>query len=146
MAFDRQGTGLVVIRTALGVFLCAEGVSKVSWLADGSVLAARLAGWLATAPAGSVQQWYLAHVCVPGAPVFARVVPLAECGAGLALLLGVATPTVAWLAAAMVLNFQVANGMVSSWSYLTNGYGLPVLGPLVGLGLGGARLPWSFRR
>ena len=45
----------------------------------------------------------------------------------------------------MVLNFAVASGIIFAYAYLTNGYGLPVLGSTLGLAIGGARLPWSVR-
>jgi hypothetical protein len=46
----------------------------------------------------------------------------------------------------MVLNFHFASGALFQYRFLTNGYGLPVLGPLLGLAIGGARLPLSLRK
>ena len=37
-------------------------------------------------------------------------------------------------------------GYIFKYSYLTNGYGLPVLGGTLALALGGARLPFSLRK
>jgi hypothetical protein len=45
----------------------------------------------------------------------------------------------------MVLNFAVACGVIFQYSYLTNGYGLPVLGSTLGLVVGGVRTRWSVR-
>jgi hypothetical protein len=42
-----------------------------------------------------------------------------------------------------VLNFHFASGELFRYEFLTNAYGLPVLGGLVALALGGGRLPWS---
>ena len=41
------------------------------------------------------------------------------------------------------LNFHLAMGVLLQYSYLWNGYGPPVLGGLLALGIGGARLPFS---
>ena len=46
----------------------------------------------------------------------------------------------------MVLNFHFASGILFEYRYLTNGYGLPVLGGLLALALGGAALPLSLRK
>ena len=45
----------------------------------------------------------------------------------------------------MALNFQIASGAVFKYSFLTSGYGLPVLGGTLALAIGGVRLPWSIR-
>lgn len=143
---NRQGSGLLIVRLCMGVFFLFEGLGKLAWLTDATILSGRLAGWMGAAPAGSATHWYLAHVAVPGAVVFARAVPLGELAAGLALLAGVWTRLAALLAFLMVLNFHVASGALFSYQFLTNGYGLPVLGATLGLALGGARLPFSLRR
>jgi hypothetical protein len=41
----------------------------------------------------------------------------------------------------MVLNIHVASGALFTYGFLTNGYGLPVLGSTLGLAVGGGRLP-----
>jgi hypothetical protein len=64
---------------------------------------------------------------------------------GLALLLGIWTPLFALIAFFMALNFQIASGTVFKYSFLTSGYGLPVLARTLGLAIGGLRLPWSLR-
>ena len=50
------------------------------------------------------------------------------------------------LALLMVINFHVASSAIFRYSFLINGYGLPVLGSLAALAIGGSRLPWSLRR
>jgi uncharacterized membrane protein YphA (DoxX/SURF4 family) len=146
MAIDRQGTGLTVLRICLGVFFLFEGIGKLSWLMNASILAGRLHGWLADASAGSMSRWYLEHVAIPGVSVFARLVPLGELAAGVALIAGFWTPLAAFLAFLMVLNIHVASGALFKYAFLTNGYGLPVLGGTLGLAIGGIRLPFSLRR
>lgn len=146
MAIDRQGSGLTVLRVCLGVFFLFEGIGKLRWLTDASILAGRFSGWLVDAAAGSPSAWYLTHVAVPGTQVFARLVPLGELAAGVALILGVWTPLAAFLAFVMVMNIHVASGLIFRYAFLTNGYGLPVVGGTLALAIGGIRLPFSVRR
>jgi uncharacterized membrane protein YphA (DoxX/SURF4 family) len=145
MAFDRQGTGLAALRVLLGVFFLFQGLNKYRWFVDSSILAGQLAEWSDSAAPGSISRWYLEQVALPGTALFARLVPLGEITAGLSLIVGLWTPLFALLALVMVLNFAVASGVIFRYSYLTNGYGLPVLGGTLALVLGGRRLPWSLR-
>ena len=145
MAIDRQATGLAILRILLGVFFVFEGIGKLRWFTDTSILAARFADWGQAAAAGSASGWYLSHVAVPGLAIFARLVPLAELLGGLALIVGFWTPLVAFLAFFMVLNIHVASGALFKYGFLTNGYGLPVLGSTLALAVGGVRLRWSVR-
>jgi uncharacterized membrane protein YphA (DoxX/SURF4 family) len=144
MALDRQGTGLAVVRIAVGVFFLFEGLGKWRWLLDSSLLAGQLAGWQHTA-GSSLASRYLSALAIPGAAIFARLVPLGEISSGLALIFGVWTPLFAFVAFFMALNFQFASGALFKYSFLTSGYGLPVLGSTLGLAIGGVRLPWSVR-
>lgn len=138
-----QGVGLMLVRLAVGVYLVAQGVNKVSWLLDSAPLASRLAGWLEAATPAS--RWYLERL-LPGTPVFARLVPLGEIGAGIALFAGFWTRLTAGLAFLMVLNFQVADGSIFSHSFVTEPTGLLVTFALLGLAIGGGRLPLSLSR
>ena len=144
MAQDRPLMALAIIRISLGVFFIFEGLGKLAWLTDSGPLSAQLAGWLEKA--APLSRWYLQTVAVPGAPVFARLVALGELSCGIALVLGLWTRLAAALAFLMVLNFHIASGAIFTYRFLTSGYALPVLGPLLGLSIGGARLPWSIRR
>jgi uncharacterized membrane protein YphA (DoxX/SURF4 family) len=125
-----------VVRIFLGVFLLFEGMGKIAWLRDSEPLSQTLAEWREEAPPAS--RFYLDAVAIPGATVFSRLVPLGEMGSGLALLLGAFTRLAALAAVLMVLNFHVASGALFAQDFLTNGYGLPVLGPLLALALGGS--------
>lgn len=145
MAIDRQGTGLTLLRIFIGVFFIFEGLGKIRWFVNTSQLAGMFSSWSQTAAPGSVSQWYLEHIAVPGLSVFARLVPLGEITSGLALVLGFWTPFFAFVAFFMALNFQIAGGAVFKYSFLTSGYGLPVLGATLALAIGGIRLPWSIR-
>ena len=82
---------------------------------------------------------------MPGTAIFARLVPLGELCCGAAMIANFQTRVFAFIAFFMALNFHVASGAIFRWSFLTNGYGLPVLGPTLGLAVGGVRLPWSVR-
>jgi uncharacterized membrane protein YphA (DoxX/SURF4 family) len=145
MAIDKQGTGLAVLRICLGVFFLFEGLGKWRWFFDSSGLANQLTGWQHSMAPSSMTAAYLTRVALPGVVLFARLVPLGEISTGLALLLGVWTPVFAFLAFLLALNFQFASGALFKYSFLTSGYGLPVLGGTLGLAIGGRRLPLSLR-
>ena len=138
-----QAAGLMLIRITAGIYLFFMGVGKVRWLLDSTPLADQLSIW--SAQATPLSHWYLERI-LPGTPVFARLVPLGEMAGGLALAAGFWTRLTAGAMFLMVLNFQVAAGAMFSYAYLTDAKGLPLLGSLLGLALGGGRLPLSFRK
>lgn len=144
MAVNPSARGLTALRLFLGVFFLFEGIGKIAWLTDAGPLTAQLQGFLESANAWN--RAYLQTFCLPGASVFARVVPIAECATGVAFLLGAYTRYAAIAALLMVLNFHFAGGFIFEYRYLTNGYGPPVLGGLLALALGGAALPLSLRK
>ena len=136
--------GLRVLSVVLGTFLVFMGIDKISWLTDDTLLAGRFREWLEMAPAPS--RWYLENVAIPGTPVFARLVPLAEMTAGAALVCGVKVRLAAALALLMVANFHFASDLLFHYSYLTNPYGLPVMGGLLALAIGGTGLPLTLSK
>ena len=133
--------GLRALALMLGVFFIFNAIDKLAWFADSSILAQRLEGWLQDAAPST--RWYIETVAVPGVPLFARLVPLAELSTGVALILGFWTRLVAVLAFLMVANLHVARGFIYEWEFLIDGTGLPVLGGLLALALGTSRLPLS---
>ena len=135
---------LRILSVALGVFLIFMALDKIEWLGDSTMLTRRLQEWRGTVR--PLARWYLDTVAIPGAPVFARVVVLAELVSGTALILGVKIRLAAALAFLMVLNFHLASDLVFRYSYLINAYGLPILGGLLALAVGGTRLPFSVSR
>lgn len=144
MVANNQARGLTALRVFLGVFFLFEGIGKIGWLMDPSPLAAQLTGYLQSA-----NEWnrgYLQTVCIPGAAVFARLVLFGELATGVSLILGAYARYAAMLAFLMVLNIHFASGAVFEYRFLTNGYGLPVLGGLLALAIGGAALPLSLKR
>jgi uncharacterized membrane protein YphA (DoxX/SURF4 family) len=139
MAFDRQRTGLTILRVCIGAFFLFDGLKKIRWFTDASLLADQLSGWSRAAAAGSISQWYLQKIAEPGVAYFARLVPLGEISAGLAMVVGFWTPFGAFIAFFMALNFQIASSVIFTFGFLTNGYGLPVLGSTLALALAGER-------
>ena len=136
--------GLRVLSLVMGTFLLAMGLGKLGWLTDSGLLTAELQGWREFAP--PVSRWYLDMVAIPGASLFARLVPFGELAAGAALVAGYRMRLAAGVALLMVLNFHFAMGILFQSAYLTNGYGLPVVGGLVALAVGARRLPFSISR
>ncbi len=143
MAIDRHAAGLSVLRVSIGLFFVFEAIGKLSWFGDPSLLARQLDGWLHGVPAGSPSHLFLERAAIPGAALFARLVPLGELSSGLALVAGFRTPLFAFIAFTMALTFQFASGALFRSTILTSGYALPVLGATLALTIGGARLPWS---
>jgi uncharacterized membrane protein YphA (DoxX/SURF4 family) len=139
---NRQAAGWVILRVCIGIFFVFEGLGKLQWFTHPAMLTNQLTGWSQSGP-GSVASWYLDRIALPYATTFARLVPLGELSSGVALLTGFRTPLFAFIAFFMALNFQIASGAVFKYSFLTSGYGLPVLGSTLALALGGTQLPWS---
>ena len=135
--------GLRTLSLVMGAFLVLMGCNKVDWLMDSGLLTGELEQWRESAP--GISRWYLNTVAIPGAPVFARLVLLGELGTGAALVGGFRVRLMATVALLMVLNFHFASGVIFSYGYLTNGYGPPVVGGLLALVIGGARLPLTIR-
>jgi uncharacterized membrane protein YphA (DoxX/SURF4 family) len=126
------------------VFFLFQGLGKLGWFASSAVLRSQFAEWVESAP--PLSRAYLQNVAMPGVEVFARLVPLGELAVAVAFLIGGYTRLAAVMALLMVLNFHFASGIIFTYGYLTNGYGLPVLGGLLALALGGAALPLSVKR
>lgn len=145
MALDRQGMGLTSLRILIGVFFLFQGFSKLRWFVDTSLLAQQLAGWAHGVAPGSISARYLQHVAIPYTSFFARLVPLGEICSGIAMLVGFWTSLFAFVAFVVALNVHIASGAIFQYSFLMNGYGLPVLGGTLALAIGGVRLPWSIR-
>jgi uncharacterized membrane protein YphA (DoxX/SURF4 family) len=137
MAIDRQGLGLTILRICLGVFFIFEGLSKIRWFGDASILTKQLTEWAHAASQGSWNDQYLLRIALPWAAYFARLVPLGELTSGIALVIGFWTPLFAFVAFFMALNFLFASGALLTYGFLTNGYGLPVLGGTLALALSG---------
>ena len=65
MAIDRQGTALAVLRICIGVFFIFEGLGKIRWFTDSSILAGQLAGWHGALAAGSIGARYIERLAMP---------------------------------------------------------------------------------
>jgi len=136
-----HGAALRALSIAMGGFLIFMSLDKIGWLTDSGFLIARLEEWRGTGR--PLARWYVETIALPGAPLFARLVMLAELAAGTALLAGFWVRMAAGFALVMILNFHIASDVIFQYSYLTNGYGPPVLGALLALAIGGTRLPFS---
>ena len=131
-----QAAALLLLRILLGVFMVFFGLDKASWLMDATPLATQLSSWLLDAPPAS--RWYLERI-IPGAPVFARAVPLGAILGGLALASGFWTRMAAFVCLVTVLSLQFGAGSMFRYAYLTDASGLPLLGALLALLIGGDR-------
>ena len=131
-----QAAAFVLLRLFLGVFMFFFGLDKASWLLDATPLAAQLSSWLLDATPAS--RWYLERI-IPGAPVFARVVPLAAMLGGIALAFGFWARLAAAVALVVVLSLQLAAGSMFRYGYLMDANGLPLVGALLALMIGGER-------
>jgi uncharacterized membrane protein YphA (DoxX/SURF4 family) len=146
MAIDRQATGITILRICIGVFFIFEGLGKIRWFTDTSILRAQLTGWLGAVPPGSLSHAYLERVAIPGTALFARLVPLGEITSGAAMVLGVWPRVFAAIAFLMAMNFHVGSGVLFRYSFLTNGYGLPVLGSTLALVFAGPARSRAIKR
>lgn len=131
-----QIAALLLLRVLLGVFMFFFGLDKASWLIDASPLAAQLSSWLLAAPPAS--RWYLERI-IPGAPLLARAVPLGGMVAGIALTVGFWTRIAAAVSLVVVLSLQLGAGAMFRYAYLLDASGLPLVGGLLALVVGGER-------
>jgi len=133
---------LRVLTFGLGMFFLAMSYNKLAWFDDPGQLTQRFQRWLpSAAPYARV---YLRTVAIPGAEVFARVVPIAEFLTALSMLTGLYTNIAAAAALVMILNFHTATSSFSSLAFLTDATGPPLFAALMALVVGGSRLPFSF--
>jgi len=145
VAAPRGVLGLRLLAVMLGIFFLGMSSTKFGWFLDSSILLNKFQMYfLPKAP--PIVRWYLETVCIPGTPLFARLVPLGEIATGLALIAGFWTRMAATVAFLMVLNFHFATSAFWSIDFLRDGTGLPVLGGLLALAINGARLPFSASR
>jgi uncharacterized membrane protein YphA (DoxX/SURF4 family) len=101
---------------------------------DSTPLAAQLSSWLLDAPPAS--RWYLERI-IPGAPALARAVPLGAMLGGLALVAGFWTRMAALLSLVVILSLQIGAGSMFRFAYLMDASGLPLVGALLALIIGG---------
>ena len=137
MGYENKSQGaLLALRILLGTFFLFEVLDKAAWLTNPSLLVtSSLQNWARTGV--PISRWYVETICIPGAPVFARLVFLGEVATGLALILGVWTRIAAPVAFLMVLNIHFAHSSIFRFGFLSQGDGLPVLGGLLALAISG---------
>jgi YVTN family beta-propeller protein len=133
---NKSEAGLLALRILLGTFFLFEGLDKAAWVTNPSLLVTNsLQDWARTGV--PISRWYVETICIPGAPVFARLVFLGEVATGVALILGLWTRLAAAVAFVMVLNIHFAHSTIFRFGFLSQGDGLPVLGGLLALAIGG---------
>ncbi len=140
---ERVRLALRVLSLGLGVFFLAMSLNKLDWFGNPDLLAQRFHRWLPHA--SPYARVYLEWVAIPGAPLFARLVPLGEFVTALAMFTGVFTDIAAAAALLMVLNFHLATSAFSSPEFFRDGTGFPIIAALLALALGGGRLPYALR-
>jgi uncharacterized membrane protein YphA (DoxX/SURF4 family) len=135
---------LRIATLGIGIFFLFMSLNKISWLANPDVLAQRFERWLPNA--SWYAQVYLHGVAIPGAPLFARVVPISEFCAAMAMLSGRFTRVTAVAALFMIVNFHLATSSFSSIEFLRDGTGPPMFAALLAVALTKGPLPFSVRR
>jgi uncharacterized membrane protein YphA (DoxX/SURF4 family) len=139
----QAGIALRVLGICIGAFFIGMALNKVGWLTNSNLLLDRFVRW---APkARPAVRWYLETLAIPGAPIFARVIPIAEFSTGIALIVGFWPRLAAALALVMILNFHFATASFWSWEFLRDGTGPPLIGGLLALAIAGGRMPWTVR-
>jgi uncharacterized membrane protein YphA (DoxX/SURF4 family) len=139
---SRSGLALRLLAIGIGIFFLGMCSSKIAWFTNSDILLQKFHNiFLPKAP--PIVRWYLVTVCIPGTPLFARLVPLGELAAGLSLILGFWTRMAATVAFLMVVNFHFATSAFWSVDYLRDAQGFPLLGGLLALAIAGSRLPFS---
>ena len=129
-----QVAALLLLRLCLGVFMFFFGLERAAWLVDATPLATQLASWLIDAPPAS--RWYLERL-IPGSPIFARAVPLGAMIGGIALALGLWTRIAAAILLVVVVSLQLGAGAMFRFAYLMDASGLPLVGGLLAVMIGG---------
>ena len=135
---------LRILAGMLGVFFVAVSTTQVAWLTNSDILLHRFQDWQAAAAPGA--RWFLETVCIPGTPIFARLIPAGELSAGLAFIVGFWTRMSAIAAFVVVLSIHFAASAFWSVEFLRQAAGLPLLGGLLAVAIGGSRLPFSVSR
>jgi uncharacterized membrane protein YphA (DoxX/SURF4 family) len=137
------GVALRLLAIGVGLFFLAMSLNKLAWLGNPDLLTDRLERWLPTA--SPYAKPYLESVAIPGAAVFARLVPIGEFLTAMALLSGAFTRAAAGMALVMISNFHLATSAFSSWAFLQDGTGPPLLAALLALAIAGHDLPFAVR-
>ena len=145
-AGSSRGAGLAlrIMAILVGIFFVSMALNKLSWITDSDILVDKFEILSKGAP--PIVRSYIETVAMPGAPVFARIVPLAEFATALALILGFWTRLAALVALFMILNFHFATASFFHWEFLRDGTGPPLIGALLALAIAARELPFSLSK
>jgi len=138
---NTEKISLLIVRMGLGVFFFFEGWDKLPWMTQPELLTQILRRW-ADADAAPAR-WYIETILIPGVSVFARLIFIAEVGAGLALVFGFWTRPIAILTILMVLNIHFAHSTLFQYGFLSKGDGLPILSGLFAVAIAGKGIPFN---
>jgi|SRR6185436_14165997 len=138
---NTEKISLLIVRLGLGVFFFFEGWDKLPWMSHPDMLTEILRRWADTGAPSA--RWYIDAILIPGVSVFARLVFLAEVGAGLALFFGFWTRPIAILTILMVLNIHFAHSSLFQYGFLSKGDGLPILSGLLAVAIAGKGIPFN---
>jgi len=138
---NTEKIGLLIVRVGLGIFFIFEGWDKLPWMTHPDMLSTILHRWAEMGVPSA--RWYIESILIPGVSVFARMVFLAEVGAGVALCLGLRTRPVAILTILMVLNIHIAHSSIFQYGFLSKGDGLPILCGLLAVAIAAKGIPFS---
>jgi len=138
---NTEKISLLIVRLGLGVFFFFEGWDKLQWMRHPELLTTILQRW--AEDGGPSARWYIESILIPGVSVFARLVFVAEVGAGIALFLGLWTRPVAILTFVMVLNIHFAHSSLFQYGFLSKGDGLPILCGLLAVAVAGKGIPFN---
>ena len=141
---DSTRVALRVVTLGLGIFFLFMSLNKFDWLTTPELLAQRFQRWLPNA--AWYAQPYLRWVAIPGADIFARLVPIGEFVTALSMLGGIYTRPAAVAALFMVLNFHTATSSFSSMEFLRDGTGPLLFATLIAVAVSRAPLPFSLGR
>jgi uncharacterized membrane protein YphA (DoxX/SURF4 family) len=122
---ERLKTLLGVLRICVGLFFVSMGLDKIEWLHDAQPLIEDLNRFLRRS--SGIQSWYLEHVAIPYAAVWARLIFLGETLIGISLLLGLLTQLSSGVGIFMVGNFHLANGRIPTPSFFQDAYAIVLL-------------------
>lgn len=113
------------LRICIGLFFVSMGLDKIGWLHDAGPLMEDLDRFLRRS--SGIQSWYLEHVAIPYAQVWARLIFLGETLIGISLLAGLLTRLSSSVGILMVANFHLANGTILSLSFFQSAYAIVLM-------------------
>jgi len=122
---------ILILRLIIGALFFSIGLSKIhaGWLGTDAHLVPQLETYRQTST--PAQLWYLDHVAVPYASLWARLISGGEIALGISLMLGLLSRLSSGIGIILLLNIYAANGSLFSLSLFATPWGAPLLGSLI---------------